>query len=239
LRKPKNLIKKILKKIATSPNPLAQLVVGILRFVFRFPQIRLLKFRKDKSLVDRILKIQKERGFKMWPDEMIFLYYCAKAALKAEGDFAEVGVSTAGSSRLLAEEKGNKTLYLFDTFEGLPKPEAMDGNFKEKQFAASLESVKKYLKDCNNVFFYKGLFPLSAGPIKDKKFALVHLDVDLYKSTLEALQFFYPRVVKGGIIVSHDYSTLQGVKSAFDEFFSDKREPIIELSTSQCLIVKL
>ncbi len=111
----------------------------------------------------------------MWPDEMIFLYYCGKAALKAEGDFAEVGVSTAGSSRLLAEEKGNKTLYLFDTFEGLPKPEAMDGNFKEKQFAASLESVKKYLKDCNNVFFYKGLFPLSAGPIKDKKFALVKL----------------------------------------------------------------
>ena len=214
-------------------------MVDFLRFVFRFPQVRLLKFRKDKLLVNQILKIQRERGFKMWPDEMLFLYYCAQAALKIEGDFAEVGVSTAGSSRLLADTKGSKALYLFDTFEGLPKPEMIDGNFKEKQFAASLESVEEYLKDCDNVFFYKGLFPLSAEPIKDKKFALVHLDVDLYKSTLEALQFFYPRITKGGIIISHDYSALAGVKKAFDEFFNDKLESIIELPTSQCLIVKL
>lgn len=233
------MIKKILKKIATSPNPIAQLIVDFLRFVFRFPQVRLLKFRKDELLVNHILGIHKKRGYQIWPDEMLFLYYCAKAALKAEGDFAEVGVSTAGSSRILAETKGDKTLYLFDTFEGLPNPEAIDGNFKEKQFAASLDSVKEYLNDCGNIFFYKGIFPLTAGPIRDKKFALVHLDVDLYKSTLEALQFFYPRMANGGIIVSHDYSALIGVKEAFDKFFNDKSESVIELPTSQCLIVKL
>ncbi len=233
------MLKQILKKISISSNPIIRLIANCIRYTFRFPQVRLLKFRKDEKLIERMLKIQHERGFRMWPDEMVFLYYCASAALKIEGDFAEVGVSTAGSARIIAEAKGNKAFYLFDTFEGLPKPEAMDEKFKEKQFAASLESAKIYLKDYDNIFFYKGLFPLSAKSVEDKTFSLVHLDVDLYRSTMAGLQFFYPRMTKGGIIVSHDYSVIAGTKQAFEEFFSDKPEPIIELPTSQCLIVKL
>lgn len=228
----------MLKKISISANPVMRLIANCLRYTFRFPQVRLLKFRKDKELIERMLKIQRERGFRMWPDEMVFLHYCAMAASKIEGDFAEVGVSTAGSARIIAEAKGNKAFYLFDTFEGLPKPEIMDEKFKEKQFTMSLESAKEYLKNYDNIFFYKGLFPLSAESIKDKTFALVHLDVDLYKSTLEGLQFFYPKMVKGGIIVAHDYSVISGVKQSFEKFFNNKPEPIIELPTSQCIIVK-
>ena len=46
---------------------------------------------------------------------------------------------------------------------------------------------------------------------------------------------------KGGIIMSHDYFYAEGVRKAFDEFFSDKPEPIIELPSTytQCLIVKV
>jgi len=234
------VIKKTLKKITISSNPALQAITRFLRFIGRFPLVQLLKLRKNRGLIDHILKIQKDRGFKMWPDEMVFLYYCARAASKIKGDFAEFGVSSAGSSKIIAEMKGNKAFHLFDTFEGLPKPEAGDENFNKGQFAASLESVKEYLKDFDNLFFYKGLFPSSAESIKsDKLFCLVHLDVDLYKSTLAGLHFFYPRMAKGGIIISHDYSILDGVKKAFDEFFNDKPEPIIELPTSQCLVVKL
>lgn len=233
------MFKNILKKVTISSNPTLQMATFILRFIGRFPIVQLLKLRKDKELIIHILKIQRKRGFKMWPDEMAFLYYCAIAASKIEGDFAEFGVSSAGSSRIIAEAKGDKSFHLFDTFEGLPKPESIDENFKKGQFAASLESVKEYLKDFDNLFFYKGLFPLSAESLeKDRSFSFVHLDVDLYKSTLAGLQFFYPKMSKGGIIVSHDYSIIKGVKKAFDEFFNDKIEPIIELPTSQCLIVK-
>ena len=42
-----------------------------------------------------------------------------------------------------------------------------------------------------------------------------------------------------GIIISHDYNIAPGVRKAFDEFFKNRPEPIIELSGSQCLIVKL
>lgn len=233
------MIKKVLKKIAISSNPAAKIISGILRFLLRFPHVQLLKFRKDERLVKQILEIQREAGFKMWPDEMIFLYNCAMAVKNIRGDFAEVGVSSGGSAKVLCQTKGEKFLHLFDTFEGLPKPEAIDEHFKEKQYAASLENVRQYLRDYDNIFFHKGLFPLSAKSVQDKVFSLVHLDVDLYKSTLAGLQFFYPRMTRGGIIVSHDYSVLVGVKKAFDEFFSDKQEFIIELPTSQCLIVKI
>lgn len=67
----------------------------------------------------------------------------------------------------------------------------------------------------------------------------MHLDLDLYKATSESIEFFYPRMSKGGIILSHDYLTASGVKKAFDDFFSDKPEPIIEMSGTQCLIVKV
>jgi O-methyltransferase len=44
---------------------------------------------------------------------------------------------------------------------------------------------------------------------------------------------------RGGIIISHDYINAVGVRKAFDEFFEDKLEPIIEMSGSQCLIAKV
>jgi hypothetical protein len=43
---------------------------------------------------------------------------------------------------------------------------------------------------------------------------------------------------KGGMLISHDYSTVPGVKKAFDEYFADKPETVIELPTSQCLFIK-
>ena len=75
----------------------------------------------------------------------------------------------------------------------------------------------------------------------DKKFSFVHLDVDIYTSTLEALKFFYPRINRGGAILSHDYPGAVGVKKAFDEFFEDKPEIVIELptGTGQALVIKL
>ena len=43
---------------------------------------------------------------------------------------------------------------------------------------------------------------------------------------------------KGGIILSHDYSHLEGVRKAFDEFFKNKPEKILELPMTQCMVIK-
>jgi hypothetical protein len=171
-------------------------------------------------------------------DQAEKIYLAVIATKKVPGDIAEAGVYQGGSARLICEAKGDKPLHLFDTFEGLPEVAHIDDGFHKGQFKESLENVKRYLVRYENVYFHKGLIPSTFDPIKDISFSFVHLDVDLYESTLNCLNFFYPRMTEGGVIISHDYPSAAGVKKAFDEFFKDKPEPIIQISGSQCLIVK-
>lgn len=63
--------------------------------------------------------------------------------------------------------------------------------------------------------------------------------MDLYASAYSVLEFFYPRLLPGGIILSHDYHTCTGPRKAFDEFFAGRPEPVIELPGNQAMIVKL
>jgi O-methyltransferase len=104
-------------------------------------------------------------------------------------------------------------------------------------YIAGLEYVKKKLSKYSNVRFYKGIFPQIAFPVEKTEFSFVHLDVEIYSSTKDCIEFFYPRMVTGGIIISHGYHA-EGVRKAFDDFLENKSEKIIELPMSQCIIVK-
>lgn len=192
---------------------------------------------KALALINRI---KEETELLLFDIEACQILMAVERTRKIEGDLAEVGVYKGGSAKLICEAKGDRFLHLFDTFEGIPKVDEIDRPIFDKgQYAAPLEGVRNYLKEYKNVYFYKGLFPTTAEPIKNKKFSFVHLDVDTYESTLSCLEFFYPRMSQGGIIISHDYFLSAGVTKAVDEFFKDKTEPIIALPDKQCLIVKL
>lgn len=193
------------------------------------------------KVIQLIKQVKKETEMLLGDNEAYQIFMAVKRTNKIEGDIAEIGAYKGGSAKLISEAKGTKILYLFDTFEGLPKPtnKDKDNQFWEGQYYCNLEEVKNYLKDYSNIHFYKGLFPSNSESIKDKTFSFVHLDVDLYEATSKSLEFFYSRMNKGGVIIIHDYINTKGVKKAVDEFFKDKAEPIIEMSGSQCLIVKI
>ena len=207
-------------------------------------QFRLLLFYNDKKIIDLIKIVKKEVDFAFLPIAAYHVYSIAKSQSKLDGDMAEVGVYQGGSAKLIAEVKNGKELHLFDTFEGLPKVSEKDTHFgtsywKTGEFSnTSLEKVKNYLSNYKNIFCYKGKFPDTSEPIKNKKFSFVHLDVDLFQSTIDCLEFFYPRMINGGVILTHDYHT-DGVKQAFNEFCKDKKIPQIQLLGSQCAITKL
>lgn len=170
---------------------------------------------------------------------------------KLDGDVAEVGTYTGGSAELICRFKGNKNFYVFDCFdEGLKDILPIDkkgvinnefdaSDLKNGMFRAPEQITINRLSNYSNVHIYKGYFPETVKDILNKKFSYVNFDVDTYKSTLSCLKFFYPRMVKGGIMMSHDYVGMRGVRKAVDEFFKIKPEPIIEMSGSQCLIVKV
>ena len=160
-----------------------------------------------------------------------------------EGDFAEVGVYKGGSAEIIAKNKNeNKNLYLFDTFEGMPEVNVNVDNFHKKNDFndTSYSNICLGLSHYKNVFIYKGIFPDEhSDKIKDKKFSLVHIDVDIYKSYIDCLNFFYPKMTDGGIIILDDYSapTCKGAKLAIDEFFSNKHEkPIWETKPQVCIV---
>ena len=54
----------------------------------------------------------------------------------------------------------------------------------------SLENVENYLSNYKNIYCYKGKFPETSEPIKNKKFSFVHLDVDLFQSTIDCFRIF-------------------------------------------------
>ena len=187
-------------------------------------------------------KVKKETEMLLNDFEANQIYMAVKKTEKIEGDIAEVGVYKGGSAKLMCETTKKKSIHLFDTFEGLPDVSDTDSQkqFKKGEYIATLDYVKNCLKKYARVYFYKGFFPATSTPVKNKKFSFVHLDVDIYESTLSCLTFFYPRMSRGGILISHDYPGSKGVKRAFDEFFKDKPEIIIEVPVcDQCLIVKL
>jgi hypothetical protein len=72
----------------------------------------------------------------------------------------------------------------------------------------------------------------------EQRFSFAHFDVDLYEGTKACLNYFYPRMIPGGIIISHDYSLLAGVEQAFNEYFADKPERIIDLPSTQCMVIR-
>ena len=176
-------------------------------------------------------------------EDFFNLYQLVQRTQKLQGELAELGVYRGGTARLIASLKGNKVLHLFDTFAGMPEVRAGLDKHNAGDFdKTSLEEVKRYLSGFGGVFFHPGFFPDSARELAGTpiRFSLVHLDADIYESTKAGLHFFYPRMVNGGVVLSHDYRNLScpGVKQAFDEFFADKPETVIELWKTQCLVVK-
>lgn len=155
---------------------------------------------------------------------------------KIEGAFAELGVYKGETAQMMHEMDTSRNLHLFDTFEGFNKQDLEVENSNDKKYNISnfsdtnVESVKKFIDGNDNILFHKGYFPETTKDLKEEKYAFVHLDADLYQPTIAALNYFYPKLSKGGVMIIHDYNhTWEGLKKAVDEFVLTIPENIIEI----------
>lgn len=170
------------------------------------------------------------------PLECAELWGAARATGNVPGDIAEAGVYRGGTAAILLQASA-KHLHLFDTFSGLPDG---DGQFAQGDYAGSVNEVTASLRPWEGRFtLHQGFFPDSATGLESLRFAFVHLDLDLYESTRAALTWFWPRLSKGGILLSHDYPFSEGVVRAFDEFAPGSGALFLPLSGNQCILVKL
>ncbi|NEQ64733.1 MAG: methyltransferase [Symploca sp. SIO2D2] len=177
-------------------------------------------------------------------DRKYFLNSLLSLVEHLPGDTAECGVYYGATSHLICESIKNtaKTHYAFDSFEGLSRPSTQDGEYwHSNDLTSNEDSVRQNLFPySHNLKICKGWIPDSFQIIGSQQFCFLHIDVDLYQPTLDALQFFYPRMVKQGIIICDDYGSefCPGAKKAFDEYFSNKPEQIVHVPTCQAFIIK-
>jgi len=226
-----------LHRLTGASRLLRFLTIGILARI----EMAIMSGHKQPHVLASIRSARRGAESLLSSNEAFTLYSMARAQRNMRGDMAEVGVYQGCSAKIISIGSGGATLHLFDTFCGLPKPaDAEKSRLRQGFYAASLASVKEFMAGHNNVHFYPGIFSAeTAEPVLNTGFSLVHLDVDLKSSTLACLEFFYPRMLQGGIILTHDYSYLEGVRNAFAEFLHDKAESAIELPSSQAMLIKL
>jgi len=153
------------------------------------------------------------------------------------GAFAEVGVWRGETSRFLHRAAPERRLYLFDTFSGFPS-ESVDGldlqnvGDQNRFRDTSIERVRTLVGITPNVIVRAGVFPDSTAGIEHESFAFVMLDLDIYKPTVAALEFFYPRLSPGAYVFVHDFNSPESsyaMRRAVTPFLASKPEKLIEL----------
>ena len=142
------------------------------------------------------------------------------------GAAAELGVYRGGFARCINALLPERTLYLFDTFEGFDPAEVrgQGGGFVEAHRNTSAETVLRLLPHPEKAVVRQGLFPQTVQSLEDERFCLVSLDVDLEESTLAGLRFFLPRLSPGGCLLLHDYNNprLPGVRRAVERWEAEQ-----------------
>jgi Macrocin-O-methyltransferase (TylF). len=175
--------------------------------------------------------------------------WAAEHALHLEGDFVECGVNLGGLSRAIAEyvnfNNTDKTFYLFDTYCGLakthisPGEEGMLQHHNEIYYDCYAEA-KQTFKDFPRVTLVKGTVPESLATVAIDKVAYLSIDMNCVMPEVEALRFFWDKLVPGALVVFDDYGWVPHriQKEGIDAVAREKGVSVLTLPTGQGLLVK-
>ncbi len=211
-----------------------------------YPRIR------GKDFTDREIAIIKEVGgyTLSMPESIVQLVRAVDYIVDARipGDFVECGVYKGGSvvAMIRALEEWTHTyerrIWLYDTFDGMPRPDAMDIEFGigpahtiwaaqgghetgSDWVRATLAEVRSRITSLgypeDRIKFVAGMVENTIPSNIPDQIALLRLDTDFYRSTKHELIHLFPRLVRGGILIIDDYFYMAQCKQAVDEYFQD------------------
>jgi len=195
--------------------------------------------------------VELARPYTMTSVERMFAMHQAVRYLeeaKIEGAIVECGVWRGGSimiaiATLNALKNGRREIFLFDTFEGLPKPDPVldvdiwgnkghDGWILEARGSeasnwayASLDDVRSNVLRLGYpehlVHFIKGMVERTIPQQSPGKIALLRIDTDWYSSIKHVLEQLFPALVPGGVLIVDDYGHFTGARKAVDDYFNE------------------
>jgi hypothetical protein len=160
------------------------------------------------------------------------------------GDFVETGVWRGGACifarEILKEKKENRKVYVCDSFEGLPFPDAVnyprdagDAHYSIAELSVGLEKVKENFEIFGsldeNVVFVKGWFKDTMKTIDVDSISVLRLDGDMYESTIQVLEALYPKLSVGGYCIIDDWEEHFGARYATENYRKEHNiEDLIE-----------
>jgi hypothetical protein len=157
-------------------------------------------------------------------DRLYVLWQAVRNVRHLELPIVEIGSFRGGSAWLLAQTLVDAGLpdlpvYVIDTFAGHRAQDIteFDPHHAPAQFSeTSYDEVVALLAPYAAANVIRGSFPEVAGELGEGRFALAHVDTDLYAPTRAALELFMHRMPQGGIVVVDDYGSAKcpGVKRA-------------------------
>lgn len=181
------------------------------------------------------------------------------ATLGLPGARAECGTYRGATALLLAHAWKSRDprfsgegLYLIDSFVGTSESgehdlipvRAADGTTLREAFfpvakaGLTPELVRGYFGEFPRVSLCAGWIPQVFASVPEQPWAFVHLDVTLFEPTLAALEYFYPRLVAGGVIVCDGSIFCPGAKTAWDEFCAARKLPFVVLGNRESILIK-
>lgn len=170
------------------------------------------------------------------------------------GDIADVGAYKGGCSYVLRHLAPEKHLHLFDTWTGNPFDDPLC-HHKKGEWAVHMLTCKKFVGNGALTFYHEGVFPGSTcrdcinwevepepdlkKELVDRQFCFVYVDPDTYQTVQSAIEFFWPRLVRGGKLMFDDYGwePCAGVKKAVDASFAESERLVIQ-NQYACVVTK-
>jgi hypothetical protein len=171
------------------------------------------------------------------------LWQLARASNPA-GAMIEVGSYKGGGALHLSNACPNRAIFVCDSFAGFEALDPQrDSNFSMSEFRDGSEAAVRQLFTSRGrqATVLAGFFPASAAGVDLPRFSFAHVDVDIYKATLETLEFLNPLLLPDALEVLDDCNRrAAGVDQAILEFVGRHKEwRFVPLFPSQGLLVRL
>ncbi|MHB1293517.1 MAG: TylF/MycF/NovP-related O-methyltransferase [Anaerolineae bacterium] len=174
--------------------------------------------------------------------------WAAEWAKHLEGDFVECGVFRGGLSRAIVHyidlNSLNKRFYLLDTFEGIPAESINEEERRQGRRPGLYEDcfadVQATFAAFPGVRLIRGRVPDTLPQVDAERICYLSLDMNCAAPELAAAEFFWDRLVSGGVILSDDYgfTGFESQRKALDGFTAERGIQVMALPTGQGLIVK-
>lgn len=174
--------------------------------------------------------------------------WAAWHASKLTGDFVECGVNTGIFSRALCRyidfNSTGKNIYLFDTYEGVPIDQAPDemkeelSTFNKSHYPDVWQQAQTNFAEFPTAKLIRGRIPETLNDVEIGPVAYLSIDMNIPLPEVAALEFFWPKLVSGGVVVFDDYGFSPPQRTDLDAAAARWGVKIWELPTGQGLLLK-